>query len=539
MDLLNSVKVLSVCMETTAGGRNYSGGLGALYGDTARCMHRLGASFISVTPLYYKGYVKQTIVNNNVVDEFPEQDLSQHYIDTGIRLKVPMVRRNVHVKVWQNREIPTAYGLDTNLPENGEFSEITNMLYGENGFGPYNGEDQRLMQELVLGVGAVLLAQKLDYQFDILHLNEGHGVFAAIYQVAGHMYEGHTFEDACDMVRKHTVFTTHTPIVAGNKSRHVDMILGLDCTCGLNREQLLKIGEYDTPGYFGSTVASLRLSKKANAVAYRHQQTSHDLWKAVRGGCKITYIDNGVDVKFWQSPRIREAYDRLDKAALAATHLEHKRELIQLVKERNGIKLDENSIIIGFARRMIQYKRAGLIFHNLERFERLIREHNLQIIFSGKTHPKDNDGKAILRHIYLMSKKYPNNVIFLQNYDVEIASYMTKGCDVWLANPEIPKEACSTSGMKGAINGVLNLSTQDGWWAKSCRYGQNGWFFGGLQSDEHLDAESLYNTLESEVLPAYNDKPLWAEKMLSAINIGLTECNADKMCEDYYWFYRS
>lgn len=203
------------------------------------------------------------------------------------------------------------------------------------------------------------------------------------------------------------------------------------------------------------------------------------------------------------------------------------------------MELDENSLILGFARRMIQYKRAGLIFNDLKRFEKLIREHNVQIIFAGKTHPKDNDGKGILQYIYNMSQKYPKNVVFLQNYDVEIAGYMTKGCDVWLANPEIPKEACSTSGMKSALNGGLNLSTQDGWWAKSCRYGQNGWFFGGLVSNDAHDAESLYNTMETQVLPAYNDKAGWVEKMCAAIYTALTECNSEKMCVDYYLFYCS
>lgn len=275
--------------------------------------------------------MKQT-VGNGIIDSFPEQDFNEHYIDTGIRLKVPMVRRQIIVKVWQNREIDTAYGLDTNLPENGEFSEITNMLYGEYGFGSYNGEDQRLMQEMILGVGSVLLARKLNYNFNILHLNEGHGVFAAIFQIAEYMRDGVTFEKAWKKVRKNTVFTTHTPIAAGNKSRSVDMLLGLDCTCGLNREQLLAIGEYDVPGLFGSTVASLRLSKKANAVAYRHQQTSHELWERVPGACKITYIDNGVDVVFWQSEDIRKAYGNPDdenltvaevinKEAIAAAHL--------------------------------------------------------------------------------------------------------------------------------------------------------------------------------------------------------------------------
>ena len=173
---LNSKRVLSVCMETTAGGRNYSGGLGALYGDTTRTMHRLGASFIAVTPLYKNGYVSQKITEHGVVDEYPEQDFTEHYENTGKFIYVPMLGKTVKVKIWQNREIDIAFGLDTFLPENGELAAITNNLYGEDGFAGFDGEAQRLLQEVVVGVGSVMAAEVLGFDFNILHLNEGHGI---------------------------------------------------------------------------------------------------------------------------------------------------------------------------------------------------------------------------------------------------------------------------------------------------------------------------------------------------------------------------
>lgn len=535
-NLLRSKKVLAICMETTASGNNYSGGLGALYGDTVRTMHRNHADFMAVTPIYkFGGYVKQTISAEGVKDEFPEQNFSDNYIDTGIILDVPMVFRNIKVKVWQNREIPIAYGLDAYIPENGEFKAITDTLYGENAFSTYSGEDQRLMQEVVLGVGSVILAKHLGYNFDVLHLNEGHGVFATVYQISELMKQGLDFSTACQKVRAKTVFTTHTPIAAGNKSYPIDMIIRLGCNYGLNYNQLRELGEHHSKGMFGSTVAALRLSHLANAVAFRHQSTSRDLWKGVRDACPIHYIDNGVDLDFWQAQSIREAYNKGCAAAVYTAHQFHKQNLINFIQERTGVKFDPSHIIIGFGRRVIEYKRADLIFTDLHRFEQLIKDHNIQIVFSGKTHPRDFNSKAILRNLYKMSMLYPNNVVFLQNYDVEVCGYMTKGCDLWLANPMIPLEACSTSGMKAAANGVLNLSTPDGWWAKSCRYSVNGWFIGGsVSQDRETDADYLYKALEQDVLPVYEQPNRWANMMMAAIYTAETECSTDKMIHDYY-----
>ena len=534
--LLTSKKVLSVCMETTAGGRNYSGGLGALYGDTTRTMFRLGASFIAVTPIYKNGYVQQKVNEHGVSDEYPEQDFDVEYEDTGIVLSVPILKREIKAKVWRHRKLHNAYGIDTNVPENGEFAEITNNLYGENGIGIYDGEAQRLMQEVVLGVAAVKLCDVIHFKFDILHLNEGHGVFAALYILSELRKREHvTFENAWKMVKRMTVFTTHTPIGAGNKSRPINMIMDLGANLDLSYDELARIGGDETWKQFGSTTAALRLSKIANAVAMRHQATSHELWKNVSGSCKITYIDNGVDIDFWQDPRIKSAYQEFAYTKLLTVHALNKRELIDEVEKRNGVRLDEKSIIIGFARRVIEYKRADLIFEDIAWFESLIEKYNIQIIFSGKTHPKDMGSKGILMKLYYMSKRYPKNVVFLQNYDVNIAKFMTRGVDVWLGNPQIPLEACSTSGMKAACNGVINLSTADGWWYKSARYGVNGWNIGETVShDKYTDARNLYRAIEEHVMPAYADKKAWAHMMLASIYTALEECSTDRMCRDYY-----
>ena len=534
--MLRSKKVLSICMETTAGGRNYSGGLGALYGDTTRTMDRLGASFIAVTPLYKNGYVRQYVDSEKVVDKFPAQNHEDDYDDTGIILSVPMLGREINVKVWHNKVMKNAYGIDSNLPENDEFAKITDNLYGEQGIAQYNGEEQRLMQEILLGAASVKLCKKIGYDFDIVHLNEGHGVFASIYMLSEYLKEGMSFEDALKHLRYKTVFTTHTPIMAGNKSRPIDMVIKLGGNFGLTYDQLKAVGAYNEHDYqFGSTVASLRVSKIANAVAMRHQPTSQDLWKEVSNACPITYIDNGVDIEFWQDKKIRSAFNDGDFNRLLEAHRINKRNLIWNIYQKNNVKLDENSIIIGFARRAIAYKRWDLIFTDIGRFEYLIKKYNVQFVFAGKTHPKDEGSKQILVRLHQMTERYPQNVVFLQDYDVTIAGLMTKGCDVWMGNPQIPLEACSTSGMKAASNGLPNLSTPDGWWYRSCREGVNGWFVGEYYSKDYQnDARHLYDAIEYKVLPAFKDKFKWAHMMYASIYTALEECSTERMCMDYY-----
>lgn len=536
--MLNSKKVLSVCMETTAGGRNYSGGLGALYGDTTRTMYRLGASFIAVTPIYKNGYVRQYVDSSKVVDQFPSQNHEDNYEDTGIIISVPMIGRNIFVKVWHNKVLKNAYGIDSNLPQNGKFADITNNLYGEYGIAGYNGEEQRLMQEILLGVSAVKLCDIIDFKFDILHLNEGHGVFACIYMISELMKKGKSFNEALNIVKSKTVFTTHTPILAGNKSRPIDMIMNLGANFGLSYNQIKFIGSFNEHDYqFGSTVASLRVSKIANAVALRHQPTSQELWKEVKGACPITYIDNGVDITYWQDIKIRRAFENKDYEALAEAHYVNKLNLIRFIKERNGVEYNANNIIIGFARRAIAYKRWDLIFNDINRFESLIKKYNIQFVFSGKTHPKDEGSKQILVKLHQMTERYPNNIVFIQDYDVTVAGLMTKGCDVWMGNPQIPLEACSTSGMKAACNGLPNLSTPDGWWYRSCREGVNGWFVGEYYSkDYHYDAIHLYDTIENKVIPSYNNKEIWYHMMFASIYTAIEECSTERMCMDYYTY---
>ena len=537
--MLKSKKVLSICMETTAGGRNYSGGLGALYGDTTRTMYRLGASFIAVTPIYKNGYVRQNVDSEKVVDNFPAQNHEDDYIDTGIVLSIPMLGRLIYVKVWKNKELDNAYGIDTNVPQNGEFADITSNLYGEYGIAGYNGEEQRLMQEILLGVASVKLCYELKYPFEIIHLNEGHGVFAPIYMISELMVnKNYTFEDALNKIKKITVFTTHTPIMAGNKSRPIDMIMKLGGNFNLSYDQIKAIGAFNEHDYqFGSTVASLRVSKIANAVALRHQPTSQELWRDVKGACPITYIDNGVDIKYWQDIKIKRAFDDGDYEALASAHYINKRNLIDFIKERNGVSLNIDNIIIGFARRAIAYKRWDLIFTDINRFEYLINKYNIQFVFSGKTHPKDEGSKQILVKLYRMTQKYPNNIVFIQDYDVTVAGMMTKGCDVWMGNPQIPQEACSTSGMKAACNGLPNLSTPDGWWYRSLREGVNGWAIGEYYSkDYHEDAKHLYDAIENKVMPAFANKEIWAHMMYAAIYTAKEECSTERMCMDYYTY---
>jgi starch phosphorylase len=258
---------------------------------------------------------------------------------------------------------------------------------------------------------------------------------------------------------------------------------------------------------------------------YYKDQSNAQLWEA---------IYNVPDEEIWKTRQVlkNKLVDYI-KRAFREDWLKNQGDPSRIVSILE--KINPNALIIGFARRVIAYKRVDLIFTDIERFERLIAKYNIQFVFSGKTHPKDEGSKRILMKLKGITERYPNNVVFIQDYDVTVAGLMTKGCDVWLGNPEIPLEACSTSGMKAACNGVLNLSTADGWWFKSCRYAVNGWVIGETKSrDKSVDAQYLYKVLEEKVLPSYKNEELWSQMMMSSIYTALEECSTDRMVRDYY-----
>jgi glycogen phosphorylase len=505
----------------------YSGGLGILAGDFMKAAKDLDKPVVGIGILWRQGYTSQTIRDHGtVVDAYPEHRY-EFLKDTGVEVLVKIRGRQVRAKVWLCEEFGNAplYLLDTHLPNNPD-PFITGQLYGW-------FSEERIAQEMLLGVGGLKALRALGVHVDVYHFNEGHAVFAGIELIREMMdHQGVSFEEAVKDLKSKIVFTTHTPVEAGNERHQHDLLQYMGAYNGLTYGQMLKLG--GDP--FNMTVAALRMARISNAVAKLHGETANVMWEGVSGTSEIISITNGVHNGTWQDSRVLEAY--VDGRNLTEPHLKAKRELFLEIQARNGILLDENVLTIGFARRAAPYKRSDLIFRNKAVLEKLLQEKKLQLIFSGKAHPNDLLGKEIVSHLYQMAKQYEGSVVFIQDYDMKIGRLMTRGCDVWLNNPIRPLEASGTSGMKAAMNGVLNLSTLDGWWPEGCEHGVNGWQFGdgyvGEKQDE-VDLKGLYRVLLEEVIPLYyENREEWNEMMKASIKMSKNQFSAGRMLEEYY-----
>lgn len=522
-------KVAYLCMEfgLHEDFKIYSGGLGILAGDILKAAHDGDYPLIGVGILWSHGYTTQLLgEDGKPYDCYPEYNYD-FLEDTGVKVKVKIRGRQVTCKVWKCTEYHNVplYLLDTNLPEN-EDRLITGQLYGW-------FSEERIAQEMVLGIGGVRALEALGIEVDVYHFNDSHPVLAGIELIRRKMdQDGLSFNEAWDSVRKQIVFTTHTPVIAGNEVHEHELLKYMGAYNGLTYGQMLKLGGEP----FSMTVAGLRLSRKANAVAKLHGVTAREMWKDVTGAAEIIAITNGVHNGTWQDQRTAQAFK--EGKDLWAPHQEAKRELLEAIHRTNGIRLNEDVLTIGFARRAAPYKRSDLIFKKPELIIPLLKEGRLQLIFSGKAHPNDKVGKRIIAALYEMAKLFPKNVIFIQNYDMEIGRLLTRGCDVWLNNPRRPMEASGTSGMKAAMNGVLNLSVLDGWWPEGCRHGVTGWQIGdGYQGEDQdlVDAESLYQVLLNEVIPTYyENRSKWLEMMGASIEMSQWQFSAARMLQDYY-----
>jgi starch phosphorylase len=282
-------------------------------------------------------------------------------------------------------------------------------------------------------------------------------------------------------------------------------------------------------------VAGLRLAHRANAVAALHGETARAMWAGVEGAAPIIAITNGVHAGTWQDPRVPAAL--ASDGALRATRREMKDELLAEVERRTGTRLDPDALTIGFARRAATYKRPDLLLRDPARLAPLLKDHRVQLLFAGKAHPADGEGKAVIALLVETIRQWPESIVFLENYDMGLGRLLTRGCDVWLNNPRRPLEASGTSGMKAAMNGGLNLSVLDGWWPEGCVPGVTGWAIGDGTEPSDPDARdlaALYDTLEGEVLPAWADPARWTRMMRAAITMGVEKFSSDRMVRDYF-----
>jgi starch phosphorylase len=511
--------------------KTYAGGLGILAGDYLKGAKDYQYPIVGIGIKWKQGYGDQMIGKNNYPFDAYHINQYKSLDDTKVIIKVKIRNRDVACKVWKTELFGTVplYLLDTDLPEN-EDGWITGQLYGWFG-------EERVAQEMILGIGGVRALRQLGIDVTVYHFNEGHAVFAGLELIREKMERGLDFNKAMAASKDEIVFTTHTPVIQGNEEHTLERLMYMGANSGLTVEQLVQIG--GAP--FNMTVAALRLSRIANAVAALHSKTANKMWSHVEDRAPIIGITNAIHLPSWVDEGILQAADSGNDDQLWETHRQNKLDLINFIKERNAVELDPNVLLIGFARRAVAYKRSDLIFSDEAVIEPLLKNKRIQLVFSGKSHPLDDQGKEIIARLVKISRLYPEAVVFLENYDMTIAKYLTRGSDVWLNNPRRPLEASGTSGMKAAMNGVLNFSILDGWWPEACDHGVNGWQFGnGIENndpkvqDKH-DLKALYHVLQREVIPTYyNQRQQWIKMMHQSVLSTKDKFGMKRMLEEYF-----
>ena len=548
----------------------YSGGLGILSGDHLKSASDLGIPLVAVGLLYKNGYFHQKIDGyGNQQSIYKDIDLMNLPInpvkdEKGEELKVllKLPGKNLYLKVWKiNVGRITLYLLDSDIPENTDedYRNITLRLYG-------GDQEMRIKQEIVLGMGGVNLLRTLGLDPNIYHMNEGHSSFLLLEVIKNIIKEKKvSFDIARDITSAKTVFTTHTPVPAGNDIFPMELVekyfKGYWTKLGIDKDTFLHLGTKpnDTlDSGFNMGILALKIAGKKNGVSKLHGAVSRelfgDVWPAIAANeSPITYVTNGIHTCTWLAPNLKELYnkylipywqdniqiqetwkkiDNIPNERLWEEHQARKNKLLKLVKENvtnnmkeNGIsyeeineitsKLNPNALTIGFARRFATYKRATLIFRDLERITQILNntEKPVQLIFAGKAHPADKEGQELIRYIKEISMKpqFKGKIFVLENYNIGIARYLVSGVDVWLNNPRRPMEASGTSGQKASVNGVINFSVLDGWWAEGYD-SKNGWTIGtndeysSYDIQDDADSNSMYTTLENKIIPTYYNK---------------------------------
>jgi starch phosphorylase len=536
---LESVAYFSPEFGITEALPQYSGGLGVLAGDHLKASSDLGVPLVGVGLLYAEGYFHQQLNADSWQEERNERvDPDALGIrSTGCEITVDLAGVAVAVRVWRvDVGRIQLYLLDTNVPGNPpEAIAVTDRLYG-------GDEEHRLRQEIVLGIGGVRALRALGIRPQVFHTNEGHAGFLGLERIREWVEQGLGFAEAAEAVRAGSVFTTHTPVPAGIDRFPIELFeryfAGFAEQCGVTIDQLASIGrDRSESDKFNMAIMGLRLAARANGVARLHGEVSRSmfggLWPNLPDNeIPIGHVTNGVHARSWVSDRVDELLTQMigedwhlsdEEDWSRVQHLSHhevwdvrndgRRELVEMVRRRLGEDvLDPNVLTIGFARRFATYKRSTLLLSQMERLERLLldAERPVQFVFAGKAHPADEPGKNMIREIDRLARdaQVRHRFVFLPDYDIGIARTMYHGCDVWLNTPRRPMEACGTSGMKAALNGVLNCSIRDGWWDEMST-GENGFDIPSFDDDSDLDrrdrreAAATFDIIENRLVPSF------------------------------------
>jgi starch phosphorylase len=578
----------------------YAGGLGVLSGDHLKEASDLGLPLVAMGFLYTKGYFTQIISEDGWqeaqyvklnFDELPVLPLVDDE-EKPATISVELAGREVLVRMWkiQVGRVPL-YLLDSNVDGNSdEDRELTSRLYSSD-------LDLRISQEIILGIGGVRALRKLGHSPAVWHMNEGHSAFLVLERIREQVEKGNTLEEAIDYVQAKTVFTTHTPVPAGN-DEFPDWLIdkyfgGLQQQLGLSRDEFFDLARHNVNWgeTFSMPVLAMRTSNLRNGVSELHGEVAREMWNSLWPDLKpddvpISHITNGIHTGTWLARRMSHLYGRylgsdwleniddpemwnaisnIPDEELWAVRRHLKRKLVIYMRERarsqwsrdevhpvqviaSGALLNPNALTIGFARRFATYKRADLILRDFERLLKITNKPNMpvQIIFAGKAHPADQPGKLLIQNVYRKVKKAESGgrLVFLEDYDMNLARYLVQGVDVWLNTPRRPNEASGTSGQKAAVNGGLNFSILDGWWREGFN-GKNGWAIGTDDSHEDhkfqddMDAESLYDTLENEIIPLFYNRssgniPVeWVGLMKESIRTLAPEFSMRRMVKAY------
>ena len=505
----------------------YSGGLGFLAGSHMLSAGYLQLPMVGVTMLWSYGYYDQRIDQKGQVEVAYIRKYYDFLKDTGLSTEVDIFGEKVKVKALLVE--PELFGtcpvylLTTDIDGNSDWAKsISHKLYDGN-------ERIRIAQETVLGVAGVRILQKVGFKFDVIHMNEGHALPAAfelLRQCNGDL----------KAVRKKTVFTTHTPVAAGNEVHWVDTLMEGGFFAGCSRETAVELGGEN----FSLTVAALKMSRIANAVSQLHGLVANKMWEWVEDRCPIRAITNAVNLHYWQDPRIKKNENDLEK--LLNVKREMKCELFKYIANVAGKRFDPDVLTITWARRFADYKRAWLILMDKERIEKLLNEDKVQIIFAGKFHPDDAMGRDMFNKLLNRSHSL-KNVVVLPGYELQLSGMLKRGSDIWLNTPLRPFEASGTSGMSANANGALHLSIYDGWTVEGTFNGINGYTVEYPELDDEMpwedrhwkDHECVMNIIENEIIPTYyNNKMEWARLMRQAIRTSEAYFNSDRMVIEYY-----
>lgn len=533
--------------------QTYSGGLGVLAGDTIKSASDLKLPVVAVTILTKKGYFKQELdIYGRQTEQPDDWDVSKFMTPLKERVMVCIEGRDVSVASWlyvvesaTGGKVPMIF-LDTDLPENApEDRGITYHLYGGDSI-------YRLKQEIVLGMGGVRMLEEIGFEIKKYHMNEGHSSLLTLELLKRYKRDIEEVWDEklvwdVEKVRSLCVFTTHTPVAAGHDKFPYDLVERV--LCDTFPREVMK--EFAGKEHLNMTLLALNLSNYINGVAKKHGEVSQGMFP----GYHIHAITNGVHSFTWTCDSMKRLFDkylpgwanepeifvrvgRIPDDELWAAHMEAKHSLIDYVNREANAGMNYDTFTIGFARRATAYKRADLLFSDVDRLAR-IAEGRLQIIYAGKAHPRDDDGKRLIQRIFELKERLKDKIkiVFLKNYNMDLALKLVSGVDIWLNTPLRPLEASGTSGMKATHNGVPNFSVLDGWWIEGHIEGFTGWAIGpspDVPADPARDADDLYLKLESTILPTfYNDKHLWIRIMQNAIGKNAYYFNTHRMMRRY------